>query len=702
MYAVGCSSFDSTLAGSKSGCIYLFEDQASGLWTDYTTDLTVGVGRYRVPLPYGISTTRDPTSVASYGGRLYMVGGFTYNLVLDEHHRMWKQGIRGPEAAPNITGAAGTGAIAYLTWYDALTYERSPLSAGTVISTATPRTWTLPERPPDDVFTADGTVTFSAPDFTPASDAARTFYLRPGDRVLFSDAAGISYHMVTAVNPGGVIQTDQTGATTNSSKIEALPFSRSTHCELWLSVAGGLPRLVMRVPIGTPTVVESTAVGDLGEAFIGAFERFPRCTMNVVWNDRQIMAGDPDNPDTVYMSELFYPERYTGLNFRTRDGAPVTGILALRDYCLVFSRDRTYMLQGYTESDFTFTVVEQSLGSIGHQCNVVVHGAGYIWTEKGPYMFNGSWHPLSPENTFEVPSVSDSPQVRAETDPDENIFTIQGPGLDVFDRYYSYTYTSGAQLVFDYTTVQPETGGTFAPARLSIDDQILSTMNADPYYRMGSYYISNKWGFGRMYSLSHDGTISVDEHSFKVFQHATSKDYFPTVSVLPTIDNTLIITNPLLVPPDFVVVLGHYYMEDPGGNVMEGKTFKRLWLDARTYLPNSYLTLYPGDDDALEMQSKWINKIPGFSLVQNGFQFVLPMHLAGINVPIIDPQTTKATPLVDVVSTIHSIKLDNISGRGLSLFFFCPNLGNWASFRGFGGAFIEGPATRYGTLVLPE
>ena len=137
--------------------------------------------------------------------------------------------------------------------------------------------------------------------------------------------------MVADVFAGGTFDPDLSGAPTQANPtlggIGVLPYGRATHLELWISAAGGLPQMVTRVRMGTTTFVESTASEDLGESFMGAFERFPRCTMNAIWNDRQLMAGDPDNPDRVYMSELFFPERYTGLNFRTKDGAPVTGML---------------------------------------------------------------------------------------------------------------------------------------------------------------------------------------------------------------------------------------------------------------------------------------------------------------------------------------------------------------------------------------
>jgi len=573
-----------------------------------------------------------------------------------------------------------------------------------VISTVLPRTWTLPARPPDETVTADGDITSTGgTNISGKTDAARTFFLRPGDRFRYLDAIGTSYLMVDDVLCGA-IHSDHSGEPEVTGQIAVLPYGRATHLELWISAAGGLPQMVTRVRMGTTTLVESTASEDLGESFMGAFERFPRCTMNAVWNDRQLMAGDPDNPDRVYMSELFFPERYTGLNFRTKDGAPVTGMLALRDYCLVFSRDRTYMLQGYTESDFSFTMVEQSLGSVGHKSNVVVHGNAYVWTEKGPFLYNGSWHPLAPDNVFSVPTTKDSAQLRGSTDSEENLYLVMGPGLNLIDNYYPKTVITAwpsVVMVMDYTTVQPEAGGTFSTARLSIDYQetqltypsgLASATARDSLY----YYLSNKWGRGRMYSLSQDpayletGAVNntgFPDNSFKIFVHAQMKDYNPAL-----ISGGGDHTNSLLVAPDFMVTLGHNYFNEPGGNMMEGKTFRKLWIDARTYSDATLLRLYPGDDDALEMGLRWGTQ----GTCQ---EFTVPKHLVGINVmPTLEDDLGATTWRfrVDVVPPIFSVKLDRVSGRGLSLEFIAPDLGRWASFRGYGGAYIEGPASRIG------
>lgn len=685
MYVIGCTNPNEF--GYNSGRLFLYNDLADGGW---------GATPYEVPLPFGVSAVEAPVSTCNYQGRTYVCGGFTYNMVLDEHFRLWKQGIR-PPGPPTISGpGAGNYAIAYLSWYDELTGERSPLSEGTAIASGQ-RTWTLPTIPIDDTFVSTAAASFTQSTVT-GGRSANLAFARPGDRIAPSDIAPAGYHMITDVGVVGantVLTTDASGVydVMNPHKVQIIPASRVSHIELWLSVAGGLPSLVMRVAVGSASVVENTAAGDLGEAFTGSFERFPRCSMNVIWNDRQVMAGDPDNPDTIYLSEQYYPERWAAISFRTRSGDPVTGILALRDYLLIFTRSQTYMLQGYSERDFTLTLIEQSLGSIGHLCNRVVHGSAYVWTLNGPYIYNGAWHPLSPENYFTIPTVADSAYVKASVDPTQNMYFVMGTGLALHDKALKNfdTIISGSRSVgavsdssaqayiigIDYTSVQPEAGGAYAPGKLIIDRQAIYESS---YWYSQDYnwqwncfynYLSNKWGLGRLYTFSVDPTDLlnlVPAYSAKVYPHMRLTENYQNV---PT---AIADTKPV-----FAVLLGHNYYGEAGLSFPEGKTFRDIWLDFRTNNSGSKLILYSGDDDALEM------------IFGEGCSN-LPTTPNTYDIPTYK-QNNVGTYLV------HNYSVDSVTGRGMSVLITAPDLGLGASFRGFGGVITDGPATRYERAV---
>lgn len=700
MYVIGTRGRKGYSEGSHSGRFFLWTDRLGQGWSN---TLATTIPYFEVQLPYGVVGLAAPWSVASYEGRVYIVGGHTYNLLIDEHHRALKQGIRGPEYPPNISGATGTGNIAYLSWYDELTNERSPLSQGLVLDDTVPRVWqNLPTRPPDEIFNTDGVVTGSGGTMTAADLNSRVRMLRPGDRVAFTQYANLSYHQVTQCGESQ-FRTDGSGQYPTSSGMSVLPTPRASHLELWLSVAGGLPRLVTQVPIGTTSLTESLAAGELGETFIGSFERFPRCSMNTIYNDRQVLAGDPDNPDTVYLSELFYPERYAGVNFRTRTGDPVTGLLGLRDYCLVFTRDRTYILQGYTEGDFTFNLLEQSLGSVGHTCNSIVHGNAYIWTEKGPYMFNGSWHPLSPENEFSQPAANEAQWLRSVVDPEDNAYILNaaGPGasdqsivrlVDLYFRQGEFDVKGNFPVfVFDYTTVQPEAGGTLATARLSVDVQYWALQQdtlPTPGNMGGYWYLSNKWGEGRLYVLHN---INTGTESMVPYGMASRADVMDQQRVVTNADFSASY-------PAFKVILGHHYLNEVGGNLMEGKAFQRLWVEAWNQHPSSAgsVVAYPGDFDAFMIPTH--QSASGLISYQSGADqatWSIPSYDDGGDV-----DTAPGGILKSPVCVFEPPML--LGGRGLTLVITMPNLGYGGAFYGWGGAYIHGPANRHGKWSEPQ
>jgi hypothetical protein len=645
MYAVGVTDFSAFSRQGGAG-VYLF-GQESGGWgldgqgaQDKFEGLGQNRGRWFCPIPFGITPSGEYPSVVTYNGRTYLCGGYSYNLILDEHHRIWKQGIRPPEETPNITGGgAGSTVLAYFTWFDELTNERSPLSKAATLGATTPRTWNnLPTRPPDDVATNDDLIQVATPGGAGVYPAVvrhpyngRIIRTRPGDRfvagvgpfAMMVNGFGTVTNVAPAPAPSQPCYIAEpwavlTGAPPAVSACTILPVTRATHLELWLSVAGDLPRLAMRVPIGTTTVVESKGIGDLGEAFITQFQRFPRCTMNTIYHDRQIMAGDSENPDTVYLSSLFQPERFEGLSFRTRDSKAITGILSTRDFCMVFTRSSAFLLQGYTDTDYTFVPVDQSLGAVGHHCNVVIHGNPYVWTEKGPFMYNGGWHPLSPENRWVPPSRAAS--MIATEDPYFNTYIVsqayraayaqqepfatwrdsgawtdewdpalvQPDSLDEIHKYFA---------VLDYTLVQAETGGAMVPARLSWDStDWWTTVNESPpdtaHFNNEVFmkYLRGRYGKGNLYRIWSRKQVDplippgVSEWA------AALPSFTVGGMLLPQSEQQL-----NLVPEeDSQIITAFDYMGDGGGYLMEQKQIKRVWYYMRMESGKVQLFVAPG------------------------------------------------------------------------------------------------------------
>lgn len=644
MYVVGVTG-----EGDRAG-LFLFGNENRG-WgragagaLDKFEPLGQNKGRWFVFPPFGVAPTGEYPSAVTYNGRTYICGGYGYNLVLDEHHRLWRQGIRPPEEVPDISGAAGTGTLAYFTWFDELTNERSPLSKALEIGSGTPRTWNnLPQFPPDDVYANNDVITTDHPlgaGVYPATVrfpyGGRIRQCRPGDRIrpanvsspfgMIADTNCIATNIAPAPAPTQPVFIAETVTPDQpvGTRVVVLPVTRATHLELWLAIAGDLPRLAMRLPIGTTSIVESKGIADLGEAFITQFQRFPRCSMNAVYHDRQIMAGDSENPDTVYLSALFQPERFEGLSFRTRDGKAITGLLSTRDFCMVFTRSSAYLLQGYTDNDYTLTPVDQSIGAVAHNCNTVIHGNPYVWSEKGPYMYNGGWHALSPENRWKPPV--NAAGMIATDDPYFNTYIVSQAYRAAVAQNEPYNtwrqtgagdgdYSSGAPpvltippslaeiskyyAVLDYNLVQPETGGVMAPARLSWDagrGMIVPAeappdtleLNTETFMK----FLRNRYGSGNLYQLY--SLREFDLNGFESYSALNWDNGDPAFVVGGMLLPEATIQLDLVPEEDSEIITPFDYLGDGGGYLMEQKQIKRVWYYMRMESGTVQLYVAPG------------------------------------------------------------------------------------------------------------
>lgn len=743
MYA--CGVFQPGVAANYGGGIYLWQSshKNAGWGSDGEAAFTEleywgqRRGRWFCSLPFGVVPVEYPCSRAGYLGRLYLAGGYSHNLVLDEHHRLWKQGIRAPEQIPEFQTGGGSGTLtAYFSWWDEKTGERSSLSLGTQVNIAlgSSREWiNLPERPPDDVYESDDLVKFD--DFEGGLDeniwwidtrntvGGRAALIRPGDEIDALEATTQRYSQVFSMAPLCCDKfNDWSGISAiTPTPIDVIPVTRATHLELWLQPIADFPRLALRVPRGTKTLTEATSLGDLGEAFITAFQRMPRGTVNAIYHDRQIVAGDPENPDTVYLSELFYPERWSGFAYRTKSGEPITGLLATRDYCLVFTRNSTYMLQGYTDTDYTFQLVDQSLGAVGHNCNKVIHGNPYVWSEKGPMVFNGVFHPLSPENRWwPVDGAAPSPPsnlmapalwMEATDDPNFNTYIVSNAwnAAKLMGSPYSatkignYAADDNVQValtdpiayfhaVLDYTLVQPETGGVMRPARLSFDAQ--SSIGQGYSDREQIVYLRAPSGEGSLYKVGVPRTslVWVDPYS----EDDTINFSFPIIGMDYSEDD-----NWALWPVTYMriwssgrIILPFYYFAEPGGYAYEAKKFVKLWIHAGFPRMNNYelrpwsIKIYTGPDSGfwnLTKDVKWFTSGSG-PVFDHSYQS--PVHEISVAKGFPQQMLTGVQENIVLGDLLTPELPTTLQGRGLWMDI---SMGDgWAWFFGFGGYYVPG------------
>lgn len=242
---------------------------------------------------------------------------------------------------------------------------------------------------------------------------------------------------------------------------------RVTHLGLWRSVAGSLPRLVMKLQVGQPTIVEAATIAELGQAWVEDFELFPRCRYNVVWHDRQFMAGDDNNPSAIYCSLIGYPERKSSIALNTKTRQPVIGLAIVRDTLLVICPQATERISGWTEDDIGIEIAQPQIGGCSHHGIVNIHGFLWIPTHMGVFVTDGSgWYPMMedvwPKWTAEFALFRDAYEAS---------WAVHDPVSGVYKLYVGeHSDTPGYTFwVADYRPVIPLTGGGLGQPNWSYD-----------------------------------------------------------------------------------------------------------------------------------------------------------------------------------------------------------------------------------------
>lgn len=90
-----------------------------------------------------------------------------------------------------------------------------------------------------------------------------------------------------------------------------------------------------------------------------------QCKYVSIFEDQAYIAGNPDNPSTVYVSTIFDPLTWNGtasLQISTAD--PVTGIYPFRAQMVVFCENSIYFLQDVNEQNANLQPITKNIGCI--------------------------------------------------------------------------------------------------------------------------------------------------------------------------------------------------------------------------------------------------------------------------------------------------------------------------------------------------
>jgi hypothetical protein len=446
--------------------------------------------------------------------------------------------------------------------------------------------------------------------------------------------------------------------------------ARVDKIRLWRSVDGGAIRFVTERDLGVSTVTEAVATLALGQVAADTFERFPRCRVNTAYHDRQFMAGDEANQDTLYYSALFKLERWEGGSFTTRNGEPIVALVPVQDMLLVLCPNSSYILQGYTEADFTFSLSEPELGATSQHLIQLVHGNAWIPNSKSIFLFNGSWHNVLKQGQEEWRQFHAAQCENATTggfdlafsvfDPVRNVYKLGMyldnatiPGADIYGPPASGTY----YWVADVVPATLELAGSYDQPNWSFDlrarqDSSVAVLTTPGGACQGVY------------------TGSCDGHIRKENVDGDDDDAGDTWS------------------KRLVIRLGANYMADPGGTTEEAKHLLRLWVYAERGTTEAFEVLaMGGDEDAWRLQE----------LLRTGGQ-----GGDGINVRFFYKATGLTTTDTEDVGTLeltytalgcYHLVPERVSGRAFTFLITAaaPVRLKW---RGIGGTYEPGKASR--------
>jgi hypothetical protein len=283
----------------------------------------------QIALPSGTYGVNRRPSWTKYNfgrnSRLFGVGSWTSNLLLDQHMRAVRQGIPAPNVVPVLAAGAGTGltntSILYLRYKDSLGNRVGPLSAGS-------------------------------------------------DPVALVNQNRVSSNIPTTC-PDPSVDT-----------IQGL-----------MQVDGATPRVAWERQLGTGNVTENVQTLALLDAAPDDFTAMPLGTMNTLFHDVQVVAGNNLYPERAFFSATAELERHEGLYAQT-DGEFITGLWCHGDFVFLNSHEKVYRVRGFTATDINRDVEKSDLGVINHDGIASFHKKVILPTTIGFQLYDGMWHHL--------------------------------------------------------------------------------------------------------------------------------------------------------------------------------------------------------------------------------------------------------------------------------------------------------------------
>lgn len=159
--------------------------------------------------------------------------------------------------------------------------------------------------------------------------------------------------------------------------------------EVLVALAGDYPRSYDEYVLAGSTT--HTTTGDvLGAADIDPIAPFPICTLNTIYHDMLVLAGDADEPQRVYLSLPGELECWAGKAYDTKNGDRVIGLFVVRDTLIVQTASSHDYIQGYSASDIQMGTLSPSIGGLGHHTVVTTDDLAFFPSHSGWFYTDGS------------------------------------------------------------------------------------------------------------------------------------------------------------------------------------------------------------------------------------------------------------------------------------------------------------------------
>jgi hypothetical protein len=431
--------------------------------------------------------------------------------------------------------------------------------------------------------------------------------------------------------------------------------ARVSHVGVWVSMNGGLFRLSTKRQIGVSTITEGVATLALGEAFPTTFTAMPRGTVNAIYHERQCLAGNALAPDVLYVSAILFPERYEGLSFRTRNGESIVGMIETRGILLVLTPKSAYSLRGYTDSDMRMDLIDAEIGTLSQAGLEVIRGNAWVPNDQGVWLYNGAFHDVVRDRKQEWADA-----YKANPTIFENGFSMHDKTGYTY-RFYLGGITSTGDLpdelpnpttltktlawVADYRPTAPEISGTFMQPSWSFHRMARETNSAAMLALPGAKRSDPHFGYCDGFVRYEDATDADDDgDSYNKRLWIRTKAYD---------------------------------MGDPGNSKQRGKRFPDLWSYFEAETKASVVYFKGGDEEA------WQALLP-----DNTDYWYKDSVAAGAKTYEKGGLQHDAVPRTVVVH--RPVK---VTGRSLTYEFTVSSPLN-VRWRGFGGFWLPGPATR--------